>query len=71
MGYISAFLGCEYMISTNSCGSIYPNLSIGDFIVQSDHFNHSHRKFINSTLLDSKLRAPDQENYLFSATNIH
>ncbi len=30
LAYLSAFLGCRLLISTNSCGSIHPDLKVGD-----------------------------------------
>jgi len=50
LGLLSAFLGCELMISTNSCGAISTDLHVGDFILMSDHLNCSYYPMLNGTL---------------------
>ncbi len=47
LGYLSAFLGCELLISTNSCGAISTELHVGDFAIMSDHLNCSYLPFLN------------------------
>lgn len=71
LAYLSAFLGCQLLISTNSCGSIHPDLNIGDICLMEDHINMSNKPFLNATLLDSKMRDQDRESLLESASNIH
>lgn len=47
LGYLAAFLGCELLISTNSCGAISTDLHVGDFMIMSDHLNCSYLPFLN------------------------
>jgi purine-nucleoside phosphorylase len=46
-GYIASFLGCQLIVSTNSCGSMTPQLKTGDFMIISDHANFSHHPLVN------------------------
>jgi purine-nucleoside phosphorylase len=84
IGFIASFLGCQLLISTNSCGSMNPDLRIGDFMLISDHMNLSHRPFMNgmylriflityslAPLLDDRFRSGAHANYTFSATQVH
>jgi purine-nucleoside phosphorylase len=52
LGYITALLGCQLLISTNSCGAIDTSLKIGDFIIMTDHLNLSYLPFINGKRLE-------------------
>ena len=47
LGYLSAFLGCELLLSSNSCGSISPDIHTGDLILMSDHLNCNFLPFMN------------------------
>lgn len=56
LGYLVAMLGCELLISTNSCGTITRELDVGDVMIMSDHLNCSSLPMLNAALLDDKLR---------------
>jgi len=56
LGYLVALLGCELLISTNSCGAITRDLKVGDIMLMSDHLNCSNQPFLNAALLDDTLR---------------
>lgn len=71
LGYLAAFLGCELLISTNSCGAISTDLHVGDFMIMSDHLNCSYLPFLNAPLIDDKLRLKDHHNFIRSATFAH
>ncbi len=54
LGYLAAFLGCELLISTNSCGAISTDLHVGEFLIMSDHLNCSYLPFLNGIYFQSK-----------------
>lgn len=56
LGYLVALMGCELLISTNSCGAITTKLEVGDVMVMSDHINCSYMPFVNAPLLDNRMR---------------
>lgn len=56
IGYLVAMLGCELLVSTNSCGAIIPSLQVGDVMIMSDHINCSGLPLLNAGLIDDKLR---------------
>jgi purine-nucleoside phosphorylase len=57
LGYLAALLGCELLISTNSCGAITTKLEIGDIMIMGDHLNCSYMPFVNAPILDGRLRS--------------
>ncbi len=71
LGYLVALLGCELLISTNSCGAITTELEVGDVMIMGDHLNCSYMPFVNAPLLDSRMRAPEYQDHLISASFAH
>lgn len=47
IAYIAAFLGCQLLVSTNSCGNMTPLLNNGDFMIISDNINFTHHPLVN------------------------
>jgi purine-nucleoside phosphorylase len=54
LGTLSALLGCQLLICTNSCGAISTELKVGDFMIISDHMNCSSLPFFNGNYLVNK-----------------
>lgn len=62
-------MGCELLISTNSCGAIDPQqLAVGDVMIMSDHVNCSGLPLLNAAVLDDKFR---KSHYLQSGSHAH
>lgn len=68
---ISCFMGCQLVISTNSCGSIYSELNIGDLVIQTDNINWSGKSYLSPAILDNKFRNKEHQLMLQSSSNIH
>lgn len=75
-------MGCQLVVSTNSCGSIFKELTIGDFVIQTDNINWSSKSILSckftpllifklATILESKFRSVTNQNILQSASKIH
>lgn len=71
LGYLVAFIGCEILISTNSCGAITPKLEVGDIMLMSDHINCSYMPFVNAPLMDEALKAKKYSTNILSASFAH
>jgi purine-nucleoside phosphorylase len=56
LGYLVALLGCQLLVSTNSCGAILTSLQVGDVMIMEDHLNCSNLPLLNAALIDDKFR---------------
>ena len=57
LGTLTALLGCQLLISSNSCGAVVTDLKVGDFMIISDHMNCSSLPFFNGNYF--KIRNPN------------
>lgn len=53
---IACFMGCQLCVSTNSCGSIYSELNIGDIVIQTDNVNWSSKAYLSRKFRLTKSR---------------
>jgi len=53
--YLSAFLGCKFMILTNSSGGGIPGMKAGSLMVSKDHINYANKTPVPSIYNDKRI----------------